>query len=127
MPIHMDIVPIDRLVVIVARGHATGEEIAATARELHEANVPGYAKILDVSGSKSELTPEQVDRVAALFRGDGPNRGPVAFVINPDRRGFAEAFAGATEAERPIKLFRSLHEARRWLDDSRRITFRNVA
>jgi hypothetical protein len=127
MPIHMDIVPIDRLVIIVARGHATSEEIAATARAVHDANVITYAKILDVSGSNSELTSEQVDRVAALFRGDGPNRGPVAFVIDPDRPGFAEAFAGATEGERPIRLFRSLHEARRWLDESRRITFRNVA
>jgi hypothetical protein len=127
MPIHMDIVPIHRLVIIVARGHATPEEIATTARDLHDANVPTYAKILDVSGSNSELTPEQVDRVAALFRGDGAGRGPVAFVVNPDRPGFAEAFAGATEGERPIKLFRSLHEARRWLDESRRITFRNVA
>jgi hypothetical protein len=43
----------------------------------------------------------------------------VAFVINPDRIGFANVFADVTQGERPIQLFRSLHEARAWLDRAR--------
>jgi len=129
MPIHMDIVPIHRLVVIVARGHVTADDISANAQELSAANVPSYAKILDFSSAKSELTREQIDRIAATVRGNAADgtRGPVAFVVNPDQPGFAEAFTDATQAERPIKTFRSLHEARRWLDESRLIRFRNVA
>ena len=77
--------------VIVARGHIAAEEIAATTRQLVEANVPAYAKIIDVSQATSELTREQVQKVADLLRGapGDTSRGPVAFVINPDRVGFA--------------------------------------
>ncbi|WP_428671953.1 hypothetical protein [Reyranella sp.] len=117
MPIHMDILPIERLVVIIARGQVTAEEMAENTRKLVAANVPTYAKIIDVTGSHSDLTPEQVERVAAMLRGDptAKTRGPVAFVVDPRRRGFAEAFAEVTRGERPIKLFKSLHVARRWL------------
>ena len=44
----------------------------------------------------------------------------MAFVINPDRIGFADVFADVTQGERPIQLFRSLHEARARLDRPRR-------
>jgi len=116
MPIYMDVVPLDRLVVIVARGRVSAEEIAENARKLVEANVPGYAKIIDVTGSTSNLTREQVNGMAAMLRSgrDVAARGPVAFVVDPARSGFADSFAEATEGDRPVRLFRSLHEARRW-------------
>ncbi len=119
MPIHMDILPIERLVMIVARGHVTPEEIAENTKTLIAANVAEYAKIIDVTGSNSDLTREQVDRVAALLRGDPTHskRGAVAFVVDPGRTGFADAFAEVTYGERPVRLFRSLHVARRWLLD----------
>ena len=83
MTIHMDILPIDRLVLIIARGHVTAEEIAENTKKLVAANVPGYAKIIDVTGSNSDLTREQVERLAALLRGDPTDtkRGAVAFVV----------------------------------------------
>ena len=119
MPIHMDISAINRLVVIVARGQVTADEIRENTEKLVAAKVPAYAKIIDVSGSSSDLTREQVEKVAALLRGDPADqkRGAVAFVINPNRKGFADAFAEVTKGERPIQLFRSLHDARRWLLD----------
>ena len=121
MPLHMDLSPLHRLVVIVARGQISAEEIAANTRRLVEANVPAYAKIIDVSQATSELTREQVQKVADLLRGapGDTSRGPVAFVINPERIGFANVFAAVTQGERPIQLFRSLHEARAWLERSR--------
>jgi hypothetical protein len=121
MPIYMDIAPLDRVVVIVARGPVNAEEIAENTRKLVEANVPGYAKIIDVTGAASSLTQEQVNGMAAALRSgrDGAARGPVAFVVNPARIGFADSFAEATEGDRPIRLFRSLHEARKWLRETR--------
>lgn len=121
MPIYMDILRIERLVMIVARGHVTAEEIAANTRTLIEANVPGFAKIIDVAGSASDLTRDQVQRIADMLRGGAgsPSRGPVAFVVNPARKGFAEAFADVTQGDRPIELFTSLHAARSWLKQSR--------
>jgi hypothetical protein len=118
MPVRMDISPLHRLVVMVARGHIAAEEIAATTRQLVEANVPAYAKIIDVSQATSELTHEQVQKVADLLRGapGDSSRGPVAFVIDRERVGFADVFADVTHGERPIQLFKSLHEARAWID-----------
>ena len=50
---------------------------------------PRFGKIIDVSGSTSELTVEQVERIAKMLRGNADEkRGLVAFVINPDRVGF---------------------------------------
>ena len=117
MPIHMDISRMNRLVVIIAKGHVTADEIGASTKALVEADVPGYAKIIDTTGSSSDLSRDQVEKIAALLRGHPKDRsrGPVAFVVNPDRRGFADAFAEVTQGERPIRLFKSLHAARKWL------------
>ena len=117
----MDIMRIERLVVIVARGNVTADEIGENTQALVAANVPGFAKIIDVAGSASTLTREQVERIAALLRGgpDSPSRGAVAFVVNPARKGFAEAFAEVTQGDRPIELFTSLHSARRWLKEAK--------
>jgi len=119
MSIHMDILPLDRLVVILARGKVAAEEIVEISRKLIAANVPGYAKIIDVTTSESDLTGEQVERIADLLRGGPETRGAVAFVVNPERTGFAEAFADVTRGERPVELFRSLHAARNWLKNER--------
>lgn len=120
MPIYMDIIRIERLVVIVARGHVTAEEVSKNTETLLAANVPAFAKIIDVTGSASDLTREQVERIASLLRGDDrSSRGPVAFVVNPARKGFAEAFAEVTHGERPIGLFTSLHAARNWLKQAK--------
>ncbi len=117
MPIHFDISPMNRLVVIVARGRVTPEEIADVRQQLVNANVPDYAKIVDTTASSSTIGREQVEKIAAM-RGlthDGVKRGAVAFVVDPNKQGFAEAFADVTQGERPIRLFASLHAARRWL------------
>ena len=117
----MDISPLHRLVVIVARGHVTAEDIAAIKQQIADAKARAFAKIIDVSQGRSELTLEQVQRVAHLLNGaaDEAARGPVAFVIDPDRVDFPTKFADVTQGERPIQLFKSLHEARTWLDRTR--------
>ncbi len=114
----MDISPLHRLVVIVARGHITAEEIAAIKQRIADANVRAYGKIIDVSQARSELTREQVQQVADLLRGapEEASRGPVAFVIDPERIDFPHIFADVTQSERPIQLFKSLHEARAWIE-----------
>jgi hypothetical protein len=121
MPLHMDIVPIQRLVVIVAHGEVTADDLANNVKDLIAAKVAHYAKIIDVSASHWVLTKEQIDAIAETLRGD-PNsemRGPVAFIVRPEDEGFANAFAGITEGDRPVRLFHSLHQARRWLEELR--------
>lgn len=120
MPIYMDILPLERVVLIVARGQVSAHEIAENTRRLVAANVPTYAKIIDVTGSASDLTKDQVNGVADMLRdrSDVAARGPVAFIVDPSRSGFADVFADVTKGERPVQLFRSLHEARKWLKEN---------
>lgn len=33
--------------------------------------------------------------------------------------GFADSFAQATAGDRPVQLFRSLHDARKWMKEAR--------
>ena len=122
MPITLDISPINRLVVIAASGHITAEDISLISQELIEANVPHYGKIVDATLSTSNLTGQEVEHIAAMLRGEpGAGRGPVAFVNDPESVRFARAFADATHGDRPVKLFRTLREARNWLLEQPRI------
>jgi hypothetical protein len=121
MPLHMDIVPIQRLVVIVAHGEVTADDLANNVKELIAANVAHFAKIIDVSTSHWVLTQEQIDQIAKTLRGDPHSdvRGPVAFIVRPEDEGFAQVFSKITEGDRPVRLFHSLHQARRWLEELR--------
>ena len=115
MPIQVDISRLHRLVMIVARGDVTPAEIRRQTDDLIDADVIRFAKIVDVSGVKSAFTRGQVNRIAASLRKAPDSQGPVAFVVDPDREGFAHAFADAVKCDRLIGLFRSIHEARQWV------------
>lgn len=115
MPIYMEISRLYRCVTIVARGTIGQDEIMATAEELVEANVPDFAKLVDVAGATAEVTTGQIRRMAAVLRKVGNvRRGPVAFLINSTRSDFARAFA-VTQHDRPVRMFTSIHQARDWL------------
>jgi hypothetical protein len=123
MPIYLEISRLHRTVTIVARGQLAPDEIMGAAKQLFDAQVPQFAKLVDVSAASAEVNPEQVQRIAELLRG-GPDvkRGPVAFLVNPDKGQFARAFA-STQGDRPVSVFKSLREARAWLagiDESQR-------
>ena len=117
MPIHLEISRLQRTVVIVARGAVTPEDIRQTMQELVDKNVRPFGKIIDIFNATSDIDLAQIRHIAGMLRGrPEETRGPVAFVINPERGEFADAFAMATEGERPLKLFRSIHDARRWVE-----------
>jgi hypothetical protein len=128
MTVRMDISRIDRLVMVVMHGHVTYEEIEASTKEMLAANVAHFSKIIDVIGATSDLTEDQVERIAALLRGGAEEswRGPVAIVVSSSMSGVAHDFAEITEGERPLRLFRSLRDARRWLEDIRSAETRRV-
>ena len=117
MPIHLEISRLNRLLVIVARGQVTPDEVRDLVRQMVDNDVRHFSKIIDVSGSSIDMGREQVEAMAVALRAEkgAAARGPIAFVIHPEREGFAGLFADATRSDRPVRLFRSLHDARRWL------------
>jgi hypothetical protein len=125
MSLRMDVSPLHRLVVIVAAGKIAAEEVSSSVEALIKANVPGYAKMIDVSHASSDMTGDQVTQVATLLRTSqtSATHGPVAFIINPERPGFARMFADLIQGELPIRLFRSIHQARAWLAEAQSSTF----
>lgn len=117
MPIYIEISKLHRTVTIVARGRVSPDEVRGVAQQLAEAKVRSFAKIVEGAGASTEWTPEQVTRIAQMLRGaPEEKRGPVAFIVDRSRGGFAQAFATETGGEGPISLFNSLREARAWLE-----------
>jgi hypothetical protein len=119
MPIHLDIFHPNRIVVVVARGAITADDVVQAVREFIETGAVHYRKIIDVSLARSDIDIEQIKSIATLVRADprAPTRGPLAFVVDRMGNPMAHVFAELTETERPVKVFTSLHEARRWLDE----------
>ena len=118
MPIYIEISRLYRCVTFVARDRITREEILTAAEALLAANVPDFAKLVDVTGATAGVTAGDIRHLAAVLHRRGKiKRGPVAFLIDPARSDFARAFA-ATQRDRPVRLFTSIHQARDWLAHS---------
>jgi hypothetical protein len=117
MPIYMNIDRLQQTVIMVAHGTVSDQEIIDITQELIDAGVPTFGKIIDTSAAVSSLTKEQVASVAEMLRRapGHDRRGPVAYVVNPDRIGFANKFAEESATDRPVKLFTSLRDARQWI------------
>lgn len=116
MPIYLEVSRLHRTALITGRGYITPDEIVGLLKQLLDERIPAFAKLVDISGTTSDLSQDQMERIAELLRGD-PRipHGPVAFLVNPAREGFAHAYARATEGKRAVRLFTSLVAAREWL------------
>lgn len=121
MPIYLEISRLHRCVTMVARGDLDSEEIAGACRQLADKGVSHFAKLVDTAASTSGIDQAQMEQVVASLRGRSPEaaRGPVAFLIDPHRPGFASLYA-ATQDSRRVQLFTSLHKARSWLTETHR-------
>jgi hypothetical protein len=120
MPIHLDFSHPNRMVAAVVRGPVTVEDMAEAARQFAASGAWHYRKIIDVSSGHSEIDDKGLEMLAAFARANSQDRsrGPLAFVIDPTRPEEVEKYVELTKGERPAKAFRSLHDARRWLDEN---------
>jgi hypothetical protein len=118
MPIHLEIYHPDRIVVGVARGEVTLAEFGGFVRDLAQAGVLHYRKIIDVTAAKSSTVgKDELLAADSQLRGlnrKGP-RGPLALVTDANRGELAQAFKALSADDRPVEVFRSIHQARKWL------------
>lgn len=121
MPIYLEISRLHRCVTIVARGDLGPDEIAGACRQLADEGVSHFAKLVDTVASTSGVGQAEMEQIVQSLRGRSPEaaRGPVAFLIDPHRPGFAVLYAG-TQDTRRARLFTSLHQARQWLMETQR-------
>jgi hypothetical protein len=120
MPIQLEIFHPDRIVVGVGRGEVTLEQYQNFVMEVAKAGVLHYRKIIDAtSATTSDLGLEQfVALEAGLAAGIQANqkvRGPLAIIINRERAEAARIFKAMASKDRPVEVFSSIHDARRWL------------
>lgn len=120
MPIHVRISHHDRLLVAVAHGTISPEELLNAVREAVEQGALHYRKILDVAAANSEADLPLLKQLITMARNSpqSAQRGPLAFVIDGKRGDTVRELAEfIEEGERPIRVFTNLHEARKWLDE----------
>ena len=117
MPIHLEISHPNRLVVGVARGPVTLPEYGKFISDMVDAGVIRYRKIIDVTSAESSTVGiEELRSFEDGLRGSSKvKRGPLAIVADPRRGELAQAFKAMTSADRPVEVFRSIHDARAWL------------
>jgi len=123
MPIHLDISDLDRLVIAVALGEVTGDDIADVAREFLKTGRQHYGKIIDTTAGSSPVDENKMAAIAAFMRADpkAGSRGPLAFVVDPKRGEQAMKFAEMTASERPVKVFNNLRAARAWVRENTKV------
>jgi hypothetical protein len=115
LPIYIEISKLYRCATVIARGKITSPEILKAADELIAADIPLFAKLIDIAGATSDVTAGDMRRLVAVLRTVGKiKRGPVAFLVAPERADFARVFA-ASQQDRPVRMFTSIHQARDWL------------
>ncbi len=117
MPIRITIDHFNRIVVGVGDGTLTIPDLVAYGLEVLREKVVHYGKIIDVAGSEPNFNAAELAAFAKVLRATRPDtpRGPLALVIDPKRGELAKLFIGFEMGDRNAQVFRSIHEARRWL------------
>jgi hypothetical protein len=120
MPLHWTISHPNRLVIAVVKGQCTRADVEGYFAGLGAVKAHGYRKIFDVTHAEPlAMTPLDISLLAAQVRRigrEGP-LGAIAIVApSAENHALAELFASEATANRPISVFKELHEARHWLD-----------
>jgi len=119
MPIHWTISKPTTLVVAVCKGTVTRKDIEAYLDAVVVADSLAYRKIFDLTQAEPTLSDDDMMALGARIRAyvTMGTMGPLAIVAStPQSYERAHLFAALTDAERPIRIFHELHEARQWLD-----------
>ena len=118
MPFRLDVFAPDRLVIGVATDRITLADLVDFLRQMQEAQLHRFRKIIDIGNAEPDITQEELAKFSEGLRvalKDTP-RGAMAIVASEKLDHLARLFSGVTGQERPANVFRSIHEARKWLN-----------
>ncbi len=122
MPLQWTVSHPTRLVIAVAKGELRLKDIEDYLDDVLAAGALPYRKIFDTTGATPKLDEDDLMALGARVRAYIPLGpiGPLAIVATTERSyGQARMFTALAEADRPIRIFRELHTARRWLDEQK--------
>ena len=118
MSIRLDVFAPDRLVIGVATDRITLADLVDFLRRIQEGQLHRFRKIIDIARAEPDITQEELATFSEGLRvalKDTP-RGAMAIVADEKLDHLARLFSGVTGEERPANVFRSIHEARKWLN-----------
>ena len=119
MPLHWTVTPLEHMVVCVFEGAVTVDDIIAYFAAIGEAKALSYRKIMDATRGECTLSEAELARLSGLIKAaaSGGTPGPVAIVTGSSGNdSVVRNFRTMTPKGRPLRTFRSIHAARRWLD-----------
>lgn len=119
MPIQWTISHPAKLVIAVCKGIVTRQEIEGYLDAVVVADTLAYRKIFDMTQATAQLPDDDMMALGARIRAYATTgaMGPLAIVAaTPESHERAQLFAALADAERPLRIFRELHHARKWLD-----------
>jgi hypothetical protein len=117
MPLRFQVDHAQRTVVGVAQGEVTLQDVLDFTLEIERNNAAGYHKIVDVMEGTSRLRAEDFVAYREHMRGRPRAHGPLALVTGNRNEPLALLFAQFTGKERPARVFTSIRDARKWLQD----------
>lgn len=119
MPLKWTISHADKTVEAVASGHVSLQDVECYLDDVMVSDALPYRKLFDASQASSALADEEIMMLGArlsAYAGLGP-LGPIAFVAPPAvaLQQKIQLFATLAPAERPLKVFKAVEVARKWL------------
>ena len=120
MPLRFQVDHVQRMVLGVAEGVVTIDDVIEFSLEIERNNATGYPKLVDAMGGTSQLSLADFVKYRERMRSLPKERvhGPLALVAVDVHGLLARLFAEFTSTERPAKVFTSIHDARQWLRES---------
>jgi len=113
----------EKLVFIQVQSEALPEEVQSAILAIRAAGALPYRKIIDLSFAPLSIGLPGLRAIKALNQdaggaGKDAPRGPVAVVVGSEPAAeIVEMFHGSLRLDRPLRIFRDLDMARRWLDE----------
>ena len=106
----------------IAKGEVTVSDIEQYFAGVTAEGASSYRKIFEITHAPMALSEDNLKTLGqrVMYYAEHGQVGPVAIVAASDESyAQAQAFAAATaQAKRPLMVFRELHAARRWLDET---------
>lgn len=120
MPITWKIDHEARLLTAVAEGDVTLGDLEKYLDAVVVAGSMPYRKLFDGTRGESTMTDEEMMALGARIRAYhamGPMGALAIVAVSENTYGLARLFGALAAADRPIKIFRDLKAARRWIEE----------
>ena len=121
MPLTCQIYHLDRLVIGVSDGTVTLKDIGDFIDKVVQEGAQPYRKIFDARRGTSGLGPDDLTALSHRLRTRPKARplGPFAVIAGNDRDALVEILKPFAALKRPMRLFKDMPSARRWIDHQR--------